>query len=296
MNRRASCWRGALAGPVAALGFAVAGTTCANAQTAPTQPAPQPVPQPVPGPPATPNGDRPAIKSVFASGSTSFVELRGEDRTWSLTSGGVAFNTSATGVTTAEVQRTARPGLKNVRGALRHDEQLSKDTSVYVQASASSGDPLREDWGVSAGIVQRISAHLQLTLDARAARYSTPDPAALRPSFVGLAVIPGVVLSPRGTPIEFAAQAIVLRNERKEWQVGGAVRALYYTGDRDYFIAGASRYPENELGVVRQLSSFFVGMRRELGQGIGLRFTAEQARLEGTWTARTISVGLEKRF
>ena len=84
---------------------------------------------------------------MFASGPISFVELRGQDHTWTLASAGAAFNTSATGVTTAEVQRTARPGLENVRGALRHDEQLSKDTSVYVQASASSGDPLREDWG-----------------------------------------------------------------------------------------------------------------------------------------------------
>ena len=288
MSLRASYLRGAFAGPVAVLGFAVAGSTCASAQTVSPQPAPEP--------PAAPETDRPAIKSVFASGSVSFVELRGQDKAWSLTSGGVAFNTSDNGVTTAEVQRTARPGLANVRSALRHDEQLSKDTSVYIQASASSGDPLREDWGVSAGIVQRISAQLQLTLDARAARYSTPDPAALRPSFVGIAIIPGVVVSPRGTPLELSAQAIVLRNERKDWQVGGAVRALYYTGDRDYFMAGASRYPENELGVVRQLSSFFAGMRRELGQGIGLRVTAEHARLEGTWTARTISVGLEKRF
>ena len=61
-------------------------------------------------------------------------------------------------------------------------------------------------------------------------------------------------------------------------------------------MAGASRYPENELGVVRLLSSFFAGMQRELGRGIGLRLTAEQARLEGTWTARTISISLEKRF
>ena len=148
---------------------------------------------------------------------------------------------------------------------------------------------------MSTGIVQRISAQLQLTLDARAARYWAPDPAALRPSFVGIAITPGVVLTPRGTPPEFSAQAIVLRNDRKDWQVGGAVRAIYYTGDRDYFMAGASRYPGNELGVVRNLSSFFAGMRRELG-GIGLRITAEHARLEGTWTARTISVGLEKRF
>lgn len=288
MNPRPYCLRGAFAGRVAALGLAVAGGTCANAQTAPPEPAPEP--------PAAPNADCPDIKSVFASGSISFVELRGQDRNWSLATAGVAFNTSETGVTTAEVQRTARPGLENLRGALRHDEQLSKDTSVYVQASASTGDPLREDWGVNAGIVQRISAQLQLTLDARAARYSTPDPAAPRPSFVGLAITPGVVLTPQGTPLEFSAQAIVLRNDRKDWQVGGAVRAVYYTGDRDFFMAGASRYPENELGVVRQLSSFFVGMRRELGQGIGLRFTAEHARLEGTWTARTISLGLEKRF
>lgn len=288
MNPRPNCLRSAFAGQVAALGLAVAGGTCANAQTAPPEPAPEP--------PAAPNADRPDIKSVFASGSISFVELRGQDRNWSLATAGVAFNTSETGVTTAEVQRTARPGLENLRGAMRHDEQLSKDTNVYVQASASTGDPLREDWGVNAGIVQRISAQLQLTLDARAARYSTPDPAAPQPSFVGLAITPGVVLTPRGTPLELSAQAIVLRNDRKDWQVGGAARAVYYTGDRDFFMAGASRYPENELGVVRQLSSFFVGMRRELGQGIGLRFTTEHARLEGTWTARTISLGLEKRF
>ena len=292
MSSRPSCLRAAFAGPVAALGLAVAGGTSANAQTTP----PQPAPEPPAAPNAAPGADRPTIKSVFGSGSISFVQLRDEDLNWSLATAGAAFNTSATGVTTVDVQRSARPGLENLRGAVRHDEQLSKDTSVYVQASASTGAPLREDWGVSTGIVQRISAQLQLTLDARAARYSTPDPAAARPSFVGVAITPGVVLSPRGTPIEFSAQAIILRNDRKDWQVGGAVRALYYTGDRDFFTAGASRYPENELGVVRQLSSFFVGMRRELGQGIGLRFTAEHARLEGVWTARTISLGLEKRF
>lgn len=241
-------------------------------------------------------GRQPAIRSVFASGSIAFVELNGQDRTWSLVGGGAAINTSASGVTTAEVQRAGRPGLENLRGSVRHDEQLSKDTSVYFQASASTGDPLREDWGVGAGIVQRLSRQLQLTLDARAARYSTPDPAAPRPSFVGLAVNPGVILSPKGTPLELSAQAIVLRNDRKQWQVGGAVRALYYTGDRDFFMAGASRYPENELGVVRQLTSAYVGLRRELGGGIGLRVTAEYADLEGGWKARTVSVGLEKRF
>lgn len=243
------------------------------------------------------SGDsKPLVNSVFGSASVSLIELAGTDRTWSLVGGGAALNTSANGVTTAEVQHTARPGLENLRAGLRHDEQLSKDTGVYVQASVSTGDPLREDWGVGAGIVQRISAQLQLTLDARAARYSTLDPAATQPDFVGLAINPGVIITPRGTPLELSAQTIFLRNDRKDWQVGGAIRAMWYTGDRDFFIAGASRYPENELGVVRQLTSGYAGLRREMGQGIGLRVTAEYADLEGAWKARTLTVGLEKRF
>jgi YaiO family outer membrane protein len=245
---------------------------------------------------AGPETSKPTVNAAFGSASVSFVDLRGEDRTWSLVGGGVALNTSGQGVTTAEAQRTARPGLENLRASLRHDEQLSNDIGVYVQVSASTGDPLREEWGVGAGIVQRISAQLQLTLDARAARYATLDPAAVPSSFVGLAVNPGVVLSPRGTPLELSAQAIILRNDRKEWQVGGAVRALWYTGDRDFFMAGLSRYPENELGVVRQLTSVYAGLRRDLGQGIGLRITAEHADLEGAWEARTLTISLEKRF
>ncbi len=245
---------------------------------------------------AEPAAPRPAVRSVFGSVAVSFVDLRGQDRTWSLASGGAAFNTSGTGVTTIEVQRAARPGLENIRGVVRHDETLSDDTSVYLQASASGGDPLREQWGVGGGIVQRISAQLQLTLDARAARYRTPGAAGQRSAFTGLAVNPGVVITPKGTPLELSAQVIALRNDRKDWQFGGAVRALYYVGDRDFLLAGASRYPENELGRVRQLTSGYVGLRHELGRGIGLRVTAEHARLENTWTARTVSIGLEKRF
>jgi YaiO family outer membrane protein len=237
------------------------------------------------------------VKSVFGSSAVSFVELRGKDRTWSLTSAGAAFNTSSTGTTTAEVQRATRPGLANVRGILRHDEQISQSTTVYLQASASTGDPLREDWGVGAGLAQRVSPQVQLTLDARAARYRTPGAGGrARTAFTGLAVNPGVVVSPKGTPLELSAQAIVLRNDRKQWQTGGAVRALWYTGDRDFLMLGASRYPENELGQVRQLTSAYAGMRRELGKGFGFRLTAEYARLEGTWTARTVNIGIEKRF
>lgn len=239
---------------------------------------------------------KPAIASVFAYGSVSFVELGPRDRTWTLTGAGAAFNASDSGVVIAEVQNVTRPGLANQRGALRYDEQISARTSVYVQFSASTGDPLREDWGIAAGGAQRVSDQLQLTLDARAARYSTPDPAAPRPSFTGLAINPGVIFSPRGTPLELSAQAIVLRDDRKDWRAGAAVRALYYTGDRDFWMAGASRYPENELGIVRQLTSGYVGVRRDLGQGIGLRITAEYARLERAWTSRTLSLSLEKRF
>lgn len=267
-----------------AAAFAIAAGAPALAQTIPDMAADEP------------EKSKPTVNAVFGSASVSFVELRGDDRTWSLIGGGVALNTSGQGVTTAEAQRTARPGLENLRASLRHDEQLTNDTGVYVQVSASTGDPLREEWGVGAGIVQRISAQLQLTLDARAARYATLDPAAVPSGFVGLAVNPGLVLSPRGTPLELSAQAIILRNDRKNWQVGGAVRALWYTGDRDFIMAGASRYPENELGVVRQLTSAYAGLRRDVGQGIGLRITAEHADLEGAWKARTLTISLEKRF
>jgi YaiO family outer membrane protein len=236
------------------------------------------------------------VRAVFGSTSVSFVHLNGTDRTWSLASAGAAFNTSESGVTTAEVQRTARPGLTNVRAEVRHDQKIGPGTYVHVEVSASDGDPLREQWGVGAGIVQRVSKHVQLTLDARAARYRTLGPAGARSAFTGLTVTPGVIITPKGTPLELTAQAIILRNDRKQWQLGGAVRATWYTGDRDLLFAGLSRYPEIELGRVRQLTSAFVGMRRELGGGIGLRVSAEYAKLENAWNARTLSVGLEKRF
>lgn len=149
---------------------------------------------------------------------------------------------------------------------------------------------------MGAGIAQRVSKAVQLTLDTRAARYRTPGPAGTRTAFLGLAVKPGVIITPKGTPLELTAQAIVLRNERKEWRLGAAFRATWYTGDRDLLFAGISRYPEAELGRVRQLTSAVVGIRREVGGGIGLRASAEYARLEGAWTARTLSIGLEKRF
>lgn len=276
---------------------------------APERPLPQPQPQPTseaeaeaeaeaapPSEPAAAPDNRPAIKTVFASAAVSFVDLRGADLNWSLVGGGAVFNTSASGTTIAEVARAARPGLANIHASLRHEEQLSPRTRVYLQPSASAGDPLREDWGVSAGVVQKISAQLQLTLDARAARYRTPGPTGVRSAFTGLAVNPGVIITPKGTPLEITAQAIVLRNERKDWQIGGAARAIWYTGDRDLLFGGLSRYPENELGRVRQLTSAYLGVRREVGGGIGLRVVAEHARLQGVWTARTLSLGLEKRF
>ncbi len=284
---RFSGQRSALA--AAACVLALAPVVPASAQaTADQPPAPEPAPAPMP--------ERPPVRAVFGATSVSFVALNGQDRTWSLASAGAAFNTSETGVTSAEVQRTARPGLSNVRAEVRHDEHLTPNTAVYVQVSASDGDPLREQWGVGAGIVQRLSKHIQLTLDARAARYRTPGAPGQRTSFVGLAINPGVIITPKGTPLELTAQAIVLRNDRKEWQLGAAFRATWYTGDRDLLFAGLSRYPENELGRVRQLTSAYVGLRRELGGGIGLRATAEYARLEGAWHARTLSIGLEKRF
>ena len=286
MIRALTCSWQALAGLTAATVLAALTAMPASAQSGPAAPPMS----------AADETRSPPVKSVFAYGAVSFVELRGEDSTWSLAGAGAVVNASAKGVTTVEAQRTARPDLVNWRGSVRHDEQLSPATSAYVQVSASTGDPLREDWGIAAGGVQRVGPQVQLTLDTRIARYSTPDPAAGQSGFVGLAVTPGIVVTPRGTPLELSAQAIILRNDRKQWQAGGAVRALYYTGDRDFLIAGASRYPENELGIVRQLTSFYVGVRRELGQGIGLRLTAEQAKLEGAWKARTISIGLEKRF
>lgn len=282
----------------AAVALAIAHGAPALAQDAapPEASPPAPRPQPEPEPEALAEPPRGAVGTVFGSTSVSFVELRGQDRTWSLASAGAALRTSSTGTTTAEVERAARPDLANVRAILRHEEQLSGDTTAYVQASASTGDPLREQWGVGAGVVQRISKHLQLTLDARAARYRTPGPEATRTAFTGLSVNPGVIVTPKGTPLELTAQAIVLRNDRGQWRLGGAVRATWYTGDRDLLFGGLSRYPENELGRVRQLTSGYLGVRRELGGGIGLRVVAEHARLEGTWTARTLSLGLEKRF
>ncbi|HSJ78562.1 MAG TPA: YaiO family outer membrane beta-barrel protein [Erythrobacter sp.] len=286
MTRLLVCLRQALFGLMITTVLATLAATPARAQSGPVAP-PEPAAEEVRKPP---------FKSIFAYGAVSFVELRGQDSTWSLAGVGAVVNASDSGHTTVEAQRAARPGLENWRGSVRHDEQLSADTSAYLQVSASTGDPLREDWGIAAGGIQRLGGQVQLTLDTRIARYSTPDPAARQSGFVGLAVTPGIVVSPRGTPLELSAQAIILRNDRKQWQAGGAVRALYYTGDRDFFIAGASRYPENELGIVRQLTAFHAGFRRELGQGIGLRFTAEQADLEGAWKARTLSIGLEKRF
>lgn len=278
--------RQALVGLIAPIGLAALAATPANAQSGP--PAPPQL--------ASEEASKPPVKSVFAYGAVSFVDLRGRDSTWALAGAGAVVNVSANGVTTVEAQRTARPDLENWRGSVRHDEQFSNATSAYIQVSASSGDPLREDWGIAAGGVQRVGTGVQLTLDTRIARYSTPDPAAEQSSFVGLAVTPGIIVSPPGTPLEFSAQAIILRNDRKQWQAGGAVRALYYTGDRNFFVAGASRYPENELGTVRQLTSVYAGVRHELGQGIGMRFTAEQAKLEGAWKSRTLSIGLEMRF
>lgn len=247
-------------------------------------------------PPIAMSEERPKIRSVFAAGAVSSVELGGQGQTWSLVSGGATFNSRPAGVTAVDVQRTSRPAVTNWRMALRHDEQLSENTGLHLELSASTGDPLREDWGVGGGIVQRLSAQVQLTFDARAARYSTPDPAAPRNSFVGLAARPGVIVTPSGTPLEVAVQAIVLRNEQKKWQAGGAVRALYYIGDRDFFIAGASRYPENELGRVLQLTSIYAGARHEIGHSIGLRGMVEYSSLENAWKSTTISIGLEKRF
>lgn len=278
----------------AACVLALAPALPAHAQSTDQPPAPSPAPTPAPDPaPAPPTKP---VRAVFGSTSVSFVHLNGTDRTWSLASAGAAFNTSGSGVTTAEVQRTARPGLTNVRAEVRHDQKIGPGTYVHIEVSASDGDPLREQWGVGAGIVQRVGKHVQLTLDARAARYRTLGPAGARSAFTGLTVTPGVIITPKGTPLELTAQAIILRNERKQWQLGGAVRATWYTGDRDLLFAGLSRYPENELGQVRQLTSAFVGMRRELGGGIGLRVSAEYAKLENAWNARTLSVGLEKRF
>lgn len=284
-----------------AAALAAAPGVAAHAQDAgppePEQPASQTQPQPLPLPDQTPpSDDRPAVRTVFASSAVSFVDLRGADLTWSLVGAGAVFNTSSTGTTIAEVARAARPGLANVHASIRHEEQLSPRTRVYLQPSASVGDPLREDWGVSAGVVRKISAQLQLTLDARAARYRTPGPAGARSAFTGLSLNPGVIITPKGTPLEITAQAIVLRNDQKDWQIGGAARAIWYTGDRDLLFGGLSRYPENELGRVRQLTSAYLGVRREVGGGIGLRVVAEHARLQGVWTARSLSLGLEKRF
>jgi len=178
------------------------------------------------------------LRTVFGSTCVSFVDLRGRDGTWSLTSAGAAFNTAERGVTVVEVQRTARPGLTSVHGELRHDQQLAEGTAAYLQFSASGGEPLREQWGVGGGIAQRVSRGLQLTLDARAAPYRTQFVAGGSTSFVGLAVNPGVIVTPKGTPPELTAQAIVLRNDRKQWQFGAAFRANWYTGDRDLLFAG----------------------------------------------------------
>lgn len=104
------------------------------------QSADEPTAVPAAAPPA-----RPPERAVFGATAVSFVHLQGADRTWSLASAGVAINTGTTGVTTLEVERAARPGLANVRGVVRHDVQLSEKTSAYVQASASGGDPLREE-------------------------------------------------------------------------------------------------------------------------------------------------------
>lgn len=239
---------------------------------------------------------RPAVRAVFGAGSVSLVTSGGRESIWTQASAGVALATSAHGTATFEVQRITRPGLANLRGALRHEAQLSDGTAVAFALSASEGDPLRERWGIGGGIARRIGAQVRLALDARAARYRTLDLAGRSTSFVGLAVNPGLVVTPRGTPLELTAQAIMLRNERKAWQFGAMLRAHYYTGDRDFLVAGVSRYPENELGRVRQLTSAHVGLRREIGGGIGMRATAEYARLQGAWEARTISIGLEKRF
>jgi YaiO family outer membrane protein len=241
-------------------------------------------------------GSKPPVAAVFAYGSLSTVRQGGANQTWSSIGGGATFNLSDSAIATAEVERISRVGLDNLRGAIRVEQQFSSGTRAHVSLSASTGDPFREDWAIGGGITQRVSPQMQLTLDARQARYSTVDPAAPQGSFSITSVLPGVVVTPRGTPLELSAQLINLRNPEGNWQQGWATRGLYYTGDRDFLLAGASRYPETEFGVVRQMTTFYAGMRRELGGGFGLRATAEQATLSGSYRARSINFGLEKRF
>jgi YaiO family outer membrane protein len=241
-------------------------------------------------------GSTPPVAAVFAYGSLSTVRQGGANQTWSSIGGGATFNLSDSAIATAEVERISRVGLDNLRGAIRVEQQFSSRTRAHVSLSASTGDPFREDWAIGGGITQRVSPQMQLTLDARQARYSMIDPAALQGSFSITSVLPGVVVAPRGTPLELSAQLINLRNAAGNWQQGWATRGLYYTGDRDFLLAGASRYPETEFGVVRQMTTFYAGMRRELGVGFGLRATAEQATLSGSYRARSINFGLEKRF
>ena len=92
------------------------------------------------------------MRTVFGFTSVSFVDLRGRDSTWSLTSAGAAFNTAERGVTVVEVQRTERPGLTIFRTELPHDQQLAEGTAASLQVSASGGEPLREQWGVGGGL------------------------------------------------------------------------------------------------------------------------------------------------
>jgi YaiO family outer membrane protein len=251
---------------------------------------------PVQAPEQTSPQSKPPLAAIFAYGSLSTIRQGGANQTWSSIGGGATFNLSDTAIATAEVERIARVALDNVRGAVRVEQQLWSGTRAHLSLSASAGDPFREDWAIGSGIAQRVSPRVQLTVDARQARFSTLDPAALQGSFSVTSVLPGVVFTPRVAPLELSAQLINLRDAGGNWQQGWATRGLYYTGDRDFLLAGASRYPETEFGVVRQMTTFYAGMRRELGSRFGLRATAEQATLSGSYRARSINIGLEKRF
>jgi YaiO family outer membrane protein len=282
--------------PVAALATVVIALCAAHPAYAQHAAHPDDLPARQPETPAaTEIGAAPIADLVrlFGNFTASEVDFGPTQQTWTLAEAGAVVPLAASRTIIIGVQHEQRTSGDYWRVEGRIEGGSEQRLSYYVGAAAGMGDPIRENWSLSAGVRKAVSPRLTLTLDTRIARY---DSLVARGGPATFTATPGVLFSPRGTGLVLSGRWINFWDVTRTHRQGYAVDASWYYGDADFVFAGLARYPETDSGVTRTMRATHLGVRHQLNRRLSLRLSAEQLERAGSYRKQSLTLGLELRF
>lgn len=269
-----------------------AGALCFAVPVQADEPVVTELPSATEAPPAETDGLNDTFQ-LFGNYKVSQVDFGSIKQTWNLIEIGGVVELRGGQHFAVSAQRETRASLDYWRLEGRFEGGNEQKLAYYVGASAGIGDPVRENWSLSAGLHRSITPQFTLSLDTRIARY---DSAVARGGPATLTATPGIRYSPSGTGFVFSSRWINFWDVTRTHRQGYAFDANWYYGDANFVFAGLAHYPETDSGVTRTMRAAHVGVRHHLNNRVGLRLTGERLERVGSYRQLGLTFGIDVRL